>query len=394
MHLALSVSESGDDMKQDLVYLTIAGFTIAVISIGLSLEAQTTPPNDFNKKMAELRKQMRFTLTALETYRIDTNHYPAYTTDPQWSHGAGSIPADVPTFRRGGIDSGKFTVMSLTTPVSYLSKISPDPFSPTSAPLAYVSFPKAWLLWSAGPDGKYDMDWKEFNPDVASQSPDFFAAYSYDASNGVVSAGDIWYSQTNVAPSRNELGSIDLAEPDPDAAERGTLHLMKSMMKATKSGKPPQNADKAVEVRNQLRFYETALESYLIDNNKYPPHTADPAVKHGGEKMPESVPTFKRYEPNIAFSLTTPLAYLSNFPADPYAADDSPFAYVSFDTKWLLWSPGPDGKYDLDWTEFDPEAAQQSPDFFAKYSYDVTNGVNSTGDLWLSRGRVGSVTFP
>ncbi len=134
-----------------------------------------------------------------------------------------------------------------------------------------------------------------------------------------------------------------------------------------------------------LRMVATGLEAYYIDNNKYPVSTTDAEAMDGGGKLPVGVPGFQRLVQSGPHSLTTPIAYLSRIPSDPFAVESSPYAYITRGKSWLLWSPGPDGRHDMDWTAFDPEAEKQSPVFRAAYSYDVTNGITSRGDLWRAK---------
>ncbi len=50
-------------------------------------------------------------------------------------------------------------------------------------------------------------------------------------------------------------------------------------------------------------------------------------------------------------------------------------------TGWILFSPGPDGVYDIvPWEDYDP-ANHPTPALIEK-SYDPTNGTYTRGDLW------------
>jgi hypothetical protein len=51
---------------------------------------------------------------------------------------------------------------------------------------------------------------------------------------------------------------------------------------------------------------------------------------------------------------------------------------------WILWSPGPDGRYDIDAArDYDPRVPI-SPSLLEK-TYDPTNGAVSAGDVWRSQ---------
>ncbi|PKO16486.1 hypothetical protein CVU37_10935 [candidate division BRC1 bacterium HGW-BRC1-1] len=48
---------------------------------------------------------------------------------------------------------------------------------------------------------------------------------------------------------------------------------------------------------------------------------------------------------------------------------------------WIIWSPGPDEEYDLDWTLYNPDDPQPSPELLT-FAYDATNGSVSGGDIF------------
>lgn len=147
-------------------------------------------------------------------------------------------------------------------------------------------------------------------------------------------------------------------------------------------------------VRSDLRSLATALESYYIDHGTYPAHTRVPeqaaftkqfASKDGSKQLP--FPMLRDRRGNEAFAtLTTPTAYLTHYFYDPFAKEKGrSFAYwstvVEGHAGWIAWSPGPNKKYDLDWTKYDPSVPQPSPELLT-YSYDPTNGVGSSGDVF------------
>ena len=109
-----------------------------------------------------------------------------------------------------------------------------------------------------------------------------------------------------------------------------------------------------------------ALETYRIDNTKYPPALnafLQPAAQ------------------TQSWRLTTPVAYLSAVPRDIFYKPQSfglpggPFgpggpamhyiADIMVTELWLIWSYGPDGAM-----------------AFAHLEYDPTNGANSQGDIY------------
>ena len=137
---------------------------LAAIAIPNFLEAQ------MRSKVARVKADQRSLATALETYYIDNNSYPAQ----QSSIGADgygynyTLPSNVagglkyqPTFRMKS--SLTDPLMLLTTPVSYISSIFVDPFSDTKgAAYAYSvsGYGPGWIVWSYGPD----VDENAFDP--------------------------------------------------------------------------------------------------------------------------------------------------------------------------------------------------------------------------------------
>lgn len=115
---------------------------------------------------------------------------------------------------------------------------------------------------------------------------------------------------------------------------------------------------KVSRVKSDMRAAATAIESFRVDNNEYPEGTDNPA------RMPQQVVDFlgplapgfyslrtRGTAGEIAgisfFTLTTPIAYITSMPGDPFAGSGSvlPFAYrnaKSTGDGWVLTSVGPD----------------------------------------------------
>ena len=86
-----------------------------------------------------------------------------------------------------------------------------------------------------------------------------------------------------------------------------------------------------------MRTMATALEGFYIDNNAYPTQLG---------------------------LLTTPIAYITQIPQDPFTVGDA-FGYFKIgDADWRLWSIGPDLK-----------------DEGGGVNYDPVNGTKSDGDI-------------
>lgn len=152
-------------------------------------------------------------------------------------------------------------------------------------------------------------------------------------------------------------------------------------------------------VQADMRTLATALESYRIDHGTYPASSARPEENCFGElsgKYPALAqqPTFMRPRQSVPATLMAPRAYLSQYPEDPYApAIKTTYAYYSVNdpknpdrSGWIVWSPGPDEKYDLTMKNikeaFDPKRTRKPTTFLLERRYDPTNGNISSGDIW------------
>ena len=164
------------------------------------LEAQV------RSKISRVRADQRTLATAIESYRVDHNLYPAFTT---------GVYGPVNT-NRGFVHE----LVCLTTPVAYLASVEiVDPFnrgqdtprpvyghefysmwySNLNLALKQGGLPRIssalWQLFSYGPDFVWSgpMDGRgylgQFRDGVG--GAEVIARYEYDASNGTRSAGDL-----------------------------------------------------------------------------------------------------------------------------------------------------------------------------------------------------------
>jgi prepilin-type N-terminal cleavage/methylation domain-containing protein len=143
-----------------------------------------------------------------------------------------------------------------------------------------------------------------------------------------------------------------------------------------------QTRSKVARVKSDLRTLALAIESYATDNTSYPPSP----VLLG--------PRFRRFRP-----LTSPIAYITEIPRDPFKSIDSQgsgrwrtglygYGAMPLDnaSRWALSSDGPDRLDDTNPIRFYPG---YSPALFAgelegfNYKlYDPTNGAISRGDIF------------
>jgi len=155
-----------------------------------------------------------------------------------------------------------------------------------------------------------------------------------------------------------------------------------------------QTRAKVIRVKADMRTYATALESYYIDQKAYPPSraTTQGNVNSGLAAQDPSLNGQTTFSSHV---LTSPVAYLSALPSDPFArAKGATFSYYSTHSAdgrndgWILWSPGPDGQYDLTGDKiaqigglpFDQSTGW--PALLISNTFDPTNGTVSRGDIW------------
>ncbi len=160
-----------------------------------------------------------------------------------------------------------------------------------------------------------------------------------------------------------------------------------------------QVRSKVSRAHNDLRTIATAIESYHVDHNSYPPYGEEPPPAHGQAQV---------LNPAL---VTTPIAYLSSDSSlkDPFRThieeefyfsryyqycnwDDFRYADVSWVHwiwgEWRLTCAGPDKWF------FNGEMA--GPDYtpFNVRVYDVTNGTVSVGDIFRTQKEGAEIRTP
>lgn len=125
-------------------------------------------------------------------------------------------------------------------------------------------------------------------------------------------------------------------------------------------------------VTTSMRSLANVLEAFHISNNAYP--ACEARTDLYGNRF-------------SGFPDPPPTELHEQIPMDALAPDSiQTFGYCAIKSggtdAWILFSPGPDGKYDLDWTQCNPSLPMPSAETLARLAYDPTNGVISTGDIW------------
>jgi type II secretion system protein G len=136
--------------------------------------------------------------------------------------------------------------------------------------------------------------------------------------------------------------------------------------------------------QSDLRNLSVALESYRLDNNRYPP-----ASLEGGTTR---ISVFERWA-----KLTTPVAYMSSVPFDPFFTRDAEiptiwggpvYEYFERETSQLStskWGPTSQEMNALYFIKsFGPDkvnSAVTMEGYYTHIVYDISNGVTSAGDI-------------
>ncbi|MBN1516732.1 hypothetical protein JXA32_09210 [Candidatus Sumerlaeota bacterium] len=142
---------------------------------------------------------------------------------------------------------------------------------------------------------------------------------------------------------------------------------------------------KHVNVKLDMRETAIIIERYFSVNKKMPGFGFGPdSVNKQGD-----LPSFLLIDLNS-------LQYIGNIDGrtngllenrlfrDPFAAKGCTFCYYNFGKKWMLWSPGPDGDYDIDLKiakETNEMSDMERYIHLSSFMYDSTNGSYSKGDI-------------
>ncbi|MFB3896234.1 MAG: prepilin-type N-terminal cleavage/methylation domain-containing protein [bacterium] len=162
-----------------------------------------------------------------------------------------------------------------------------------------------------------------------------------------------------------------------------------------------QTRSKVTRVKSDLQALATAVESYHLDENTYPIHISiTPYIQNGvfGHDTCGS----DRFD-----VLTTPIAYITSIPKDPfwfvgtggsyssglgyflYTWDqfdtgdktNGPFTDIYYASNWALRSKGPDGVwYTRQYPWLNTPSCVEGD--LSRAIYDPINGTNSSGDIY------------
>lgn len=124
---------------------------------------------------------------AIEAYKADHGTYPACTSKGPYAFWRSH--AKMPSFAGNAL-------AGLTTPVAYLERYEEDPFEVMSdhRTFAYYCNGPSWIIFSSGPNHRFEIpaDRLAIILEGKRQPSDELLNYTYDTTNGIRSAGDIW----------------------------------------------------------------------------------------------------------------------------------------------------------------------------------------------------------
>jgi hypothetical protein len=144
-----------------------------------------------------------------------------------------------------------------------------------------------------------------------------------------------------------------------------------------------ENRARFHRVRTDMRTMAVVIEAYHVDWNRYPP-----SVPAGDPRNVNASHPLMSQRPGLAMtvsgvSITTPVAYMSSLPTDPFVPTGITHAYATLDEsrslhslfgRWVLLSPGPDGDWDID-------LDRNSPEEIPALIYDPQTGLAGSGDI-------------
>ncbi len=164
---------------------------------------------------------------------------------------------------------------------------------------------------------------------------------------------------------------------------------------------------KVARAESEMRSLQNSLESFFIDNNSYPPMDTDRirmrrqyrGVDDAGDAVLNIAHISIGTRGDRRIYLTTPVAYISNIPYDPFRGDGNEFGYgygSNGQSYYMLTSYGPDGQNGngANQGELDPReytgarvsdtrraGVRKSNFTLAELMYNPSNGTSSTGDI-------------
>jgi type II secretory pathway pseudopilin PulG len=168
---------------EELLVVGAAGVAGAMAAIALPNFREA----NVRATVSRAKSDQRALATAIESYDVDYNHYPLWELRSDFATPRPTFILPRPEKHTG----------SLTTPIAYITRIFPDPFSADKEEwFSYYTTDNKWIVISAGPDKDYDIvpqqDFQQAGDSNALWNA--IVNKTYDPTNGTHSNGDIWRS--------------------------------------------------------------------------------------------------------------------------------------------------------------------------------------------------------
>ena len=170
-------------------------YALVAFLVGLFMQGYLTPYLCYMSDPADVVRtecRMRRLAEALEAYKAEWNHYPAWTMEPRRQALFRTTRTHMPSFQVSD-SSGRGKTFS-----SLLPEYPRDVFSyhDENRTFAYYAPDNTgWILVSPGPDCVFDLNFEILHGlrSGTCYSPTAgLLPYTYDCTNGSISAGDIW----------------------------------------------------------------------------------------------------------------------------------------------------------------------------------------------------------
>jgi hypothetical protein len=197
-----------------LVLFLVGG---AILVGGLTALGRLAWKRFSDDRLARYEQQVAVLGQALDAFWRDKGTCPPATEDSAAMAGAAPEQA-MPAFLRYRPNGPH----ALTSPIPYIKDLGTDPYSDTNFPrlYAYWTLPggNGWVLMSCGHDGVFDTNIetldKAFKKEDAVQAERELAPFTYDATNGSKSSGDLWQFHLKLdQPAVSSLKPTQKADP-------------------------------------------------------------------------------------------------------------------------------------------------------------------------------------
>jgi hypothetical protein len=159
------------------------GLGLSIVALGIIVfmgYAYFNPERGVRSWISRVKGEQNQIATALENYFIDYHRYP------------------LPDYDNAGNPVIPKSLISSDSSARYLSNLSKDPFSDQRQNLyRYASGPpgswdKYYIVTSCGPDKKGNINVMQYDPDKPNWKNLAQSPLTYDPTNGIISAGDLW----------------------------------------------------------------------------------------------------------------------------------------------------------------------------------------------------------